>query len=40
VYIEGSVGVRLEDCFFVSERGFAVYLTEGVGGQARDPWSP
>ncbi|EIW85418.1 Creatinase aminopeptidase [Coniophora puteana RWD-64-598 SS2] len=40
VYIEGRVGVRLEDCFFVSERGYAVYLTEGVGGQAGDPWSP
>ena len=40
VYIEGEVGVRLEDCFYVDTNGSAVYLTEGTGGQATDPWHP
>ncbi|KAI0035730.1 peptidase M24, partial [Vararia minispora EC-137] len=42
IYIEGSVGVRLEDCFYVqAEAGRAGRLfTEGVGGQAADPWNP
>ncbi|KAH7929783.1 Creatinase/aminopeptidase [Leucogyrophana mollusca] len=40
VYIEGVVGVRLEDCFYIAEDGRAVYLTEGVGGQARGPLYP
>ena len=40
VYIEGRVGIRLEDAFYVNEEGFAEYLTAGVGGQATSPWSP
>uniref|UniRef100_A0A8H7Y5C0 Peptidase M24 domain-containing protein n=1 Tax=Psilocybe cubensis TaxID=181762 RepID=A0A8H7Y5C0_PSICU len=40
IYIEGKVGVRLEDCFYINEHGFGVYLTEGVGGQSKDPWNP
>ncbi|KAF9458662.1 peptidase M24, structural domain-containing protein [Collybia nuda] len=40
VYIEGKVGVRLEDCFFINSEGKAVFLTDGVGGQAKSPWSP
>ncbi|KAH7909718.1 peptidase M24, structural domain-containing protein [Hygrophoropsis aurantiaca] len=40
IYIEGKVGVRLEDCFYIAEDGRAVYLTEGVGGQARGPLYP
>ncbi|KZV75761.1 Creatinase/aminopeptidase [Peniophora sp. CONT] len=40
VYIEGEVGVRLEDCFYVDADGTAVFLTEGTGGQAVDPWHP
>ncbi|VDC05991.1 unnamed protein product [Peniophora sp. CBMAI 1063] len=40
VYIEGEVGVRLEDCFYIDADGSAVYLTEGVGGQALSPWQP
>ena len=40
VYIEGEVGVRLEDCFYVGANGSAMYLTEGTGGQATDPWHP
>lgn len=35
-----KIGVRLEDCFYIEEDGRAVYLTEGVGGQASSPWSP
>ncbi|TFK55181.1 Creatinase/aminopeptidase [Heliocybe sulcata] len=38
IYIEGKVGVRLEDCFYVRETGDAEFLTAGVGGQARSPW--
>lgn len=38
IYIDGTVGIRLEDCFVIQENGRAVYLTEGVGGAARDPW--
>ncbi|KAJ3558673.1 hypothetical protein NM688_g781 [Phlebia brevispora] len=34
VYIEGDVGVRLEDCFYIDDTGKAVFLTDGVGGQA------
>ncbi|KZO99490.1 peptidase M24 [Calocera viscosa TUFC12733] len=37
VYIEGKVGVRLEDCFVVTEQG-GVPLTKGAGGFARSPW--
>ena len=40
VYIEGELGVRLEDCFFVDADGMAVYLTQGTGGQQLDPWHP
>ncbi|KIY43628.1 Creatinase/aminopeptidase [Fistulina hepatica ATCC 64428] len=40
VYIEGNVGVRLEDCFYINEDGAAVFLTEGVGGQSSSPWKP
>ncbi|KAH7889898.1 Creatinase/aminopeptidase [Phlebopus sp. FC_14] len=40
IYIEGKVGIRLEDCFYIDEDGQAVYLTAGVGGQALDPLHP
>ncbi|KAI0362285.1 peptidase M24 [Trametes cingulata] len=40
IYIEGKVGVRLEDCFYIDEDGAARYLTAGVGAPASDPWSP
>ncbi|KAI0093553.1 Creatinase/aminopeptidase [Irpex rosettiformis] len=40
VYIEGQVGVRLEDCFYIDQDGSAVFLTAGVGGQAGSPWEP
>ncbi|EJD05791.1 Creatinase/aminopeptidase [Fomitiporia mediterranea MF3/22] len=40
IYIEGKVGVRHEDAFYVSEDGTSVLLTAGVGGQASSPWRP
>ncbi|KAJ6547073.1 Creatinase/aminopeptidase [Mycena capillaripes] len=40
IYIVGKVGVRLEDCFYIHENGTSVFLTGGVGGQAKSPWSP
>ncbi|KAF5391827.1 hypothetical protein D9757_001792 [Collybiopsis confluens] len=40
VYIEGQVGIRLEDCFYVDANGKPVFLTKGVGGQALSPWKP
>ncbi|KAG8217334.1 peptidase M24, structural domain-containing protein [Butyriboletus roseoflavus] len=40
IYIRGKVGIRLEDCFYINGGGAAVYLTGGVGGQARDPLHP
>ncbi|KAK0458494.1 peptidase M24 [Desarmillaria tabescens] len=40
VYIEGKIGVRLEDCFYIAQNGSAVYLTAGVGGPASSPWKP
>ncbi|KAG6333601.1 hypothetical protein ID866_5486 [Astraeus odoratus] len=40
VYIEGKVGIRLEDCMFIGLDGDAVYLTAGVGGPAMDPLHP
>ncbi|KAI0748284.1 Creatinase/aminopeptidase [Daedaleopsis nitida] len=40
IYIEGEVGVRLEDCFYIDTDGSAVFLTEEVGGQATSPWYP
>ncbi|KAF9453279.1 Creatinase/aminopeptidase [Macrolepiota fuliginosa MF-IS2] len=38
VYIEGEVGVRLEDCFFIDSDGSAVFLTIGVGGPSESPY--
>ncbi|KAJ7168239.1 peptidase M24, structural domain-containing protein [Mycena crocata] len=40
IYIVGKVGVRLEDCFYIQHDGSSVFLTAGVGGQAKSPWSP
>jgi Xaa-Pro aminopeptidase len=40
VYIEGKIGVRLEDCFYIAGDGEPRYLTERVGGTARSPWEP
>ncbi|KAH9951248.1 peptidase M24 [Amylocystis lapponica] len=40
IYIEGQVGVRLEDCFYIDEDGSAIFLTAGVGGPATSPWLP
>jgi len=40
VYIEGKVGVRLEDCFYINGEGKSTLLTDGVGGQGISPWSP
>lgn len=40
IYIEGKVGIRLEDCFYIDEGGNAVFLTKGIGGQARSPLYP
>jgi Xaa-Pro aminopeptidase len=40
VYIEGKVGVRLEDCFYITENGMPKYLTQGIGGPARSPLDP
>ncbi|KAK0458508.1 peptidase M24, structural domain-containing protein [Desarmillaria tabescens] len=40
VYIEGKIGVRLEDCFYIAQNGSAVYLTARVGGPALSPWKP
>ncbi|KAI0780769.1 peptidase M24 [Trametes elegans] len=40
IYIEGKVGVRLEDCFYIDRDGQAQYLTAGVGAPASSPWSP
>ncbi|KAG8748144.1 hypothetical protein FRC10_008877 [Ceratobasidium sp. 414] len=40
IYILGKVGVRLEDCFYISEIGDPVLLTSGVGGFARDLLHP
>jgi len=38
IYIEGKVGVRLEDCFYINDDGFAEYLTAGVGGASTSPF--
>ncbi len=38
VYIEGKVGVRLEDCFSIAQNGSAAYLASGVGGPTSSPW--
>ncbi|CDO72871.1 hypothetical protein BN946_scf185002.g56 [Trametes cinnabarina] len=40
IYIEGKVGVRLEDCFYINDDGDGRYLTAGVGGPAASPWDP
>ncbi|OJT14606.1 hypothetical protein TRAPUB_8852 [Trametes pubescens] len=40
IYIEGKVGVRLEDCFYIDDYGVAQYLTAGVGAPATGPWTP
>ncbi len=42
VYIEGKVGVRLEDYFYIAQQRHQppVYLTAGVGGPASSPWKP
>ncbi|KAF8078097.1 Creatinase/aminopeptidase [Lyophyllum atratum] len=40
IYIEGKIGVRLEDCFFIDDEGVPVLLTEAVGGQSSSPWAP
>ncbi|ESK93792.1 peptidase m24 [Moniliophthora roreri MCA 2997] len=41
IYIEGKIGVRLEDCFYIDEQsGSAVLFTEGVGGQAKSVLEP
>lgn len=36
--MNGKVGVRLEDIFYIAENGTGVFLTERVGGQAVTPW--
>lgn len=40
IYILGEVGVRLEDCFYISEDGKAALLTSGAGGFARSLLEP
>ncbi|KAK7060257.1 hypothetical protein VNI00_001022 [Paramarasmius palmivorus] len=41
IYIEGKIGVRLEDCFYIEESsGKAIFFTEDVGGQATSPFAP
>jgi Xaa-Pro aminopeptidase len=40
IYILGEVGVRLEDCFYISDAGDAVLLTAGAGGFARGLLDP
>ncbi|KAG8882026.1 hypothetical protein FRB97_008800 [Tulasnella sp. 331] len=40
IYVEGKVGVRLEDCMVIDKDGQAVLLTAEVGGAARSPWMP
>ncbi|TDL27293.1 Creatinase/aminopeptidase [Rickenella mellea] len=40
IYIEGDVGVRLEDTFYIDNDGSSVFFTEGVGGPAISPWKP
>ncbi|GLB35093.1 putative peptidase M24B family protein [Lyophyllum shimeji] len=40
IYIEGKIGVRLEDCFFIDDEGVPILLTEGVGGRSASPWAP
>ncbi|TFK42729.1 Creatinase/aminopeptidase [Crucibulum laeve] len=40
VYIEGKVGVRLEDCFYIDEDGKYSFFTQGVGGPSEAPTFP
>lgn len=40
IYIPNELGIRLEDCFYVSDHGEAILLTEGVGGFPVSPWDP
>ncbi len=40
VYIKGKVGVRLEDCFYITQNDSVVYLKAEVGGPASSPWKP
>lgn len=40
IYIEGKVGIRLEDCFYIDKGGNSVFLTKGIGGQAFSPLHP
>ncbi|EKM55475.1 uncharacterized protein PHACADRAFT_256125, partial [Phanerochaete carnosa HHB-10118-sp] len=40
IYIEGELGIRLEDCFYIEEDGSPVFLTAGVGGPAGSAWEP
>lgn len=40
IYILGEVGVRLEDCFYISEDGNPELLTSGAGGFARGLLDP
>ncbi|KAF8894466.1 Creatinase/aminopeptidase [Infundibulicybe gibba] len=40
VYIEGQVGVRLEDCFYIDQHGKSVYLTQGAGGPSKSYLDP
>ncbi|KAF5358504.1 hypothetical protein D9756_001695 [Leucocoprinus leucothites] len=40
IYIEGEVGVRLEDCAYIGDQGNSIYLTEGAGGPSTSPWEP
>ncbi|KAI0295565.1 peptidase M24, structural domain-containing protein [Russula brevipes] len=38
IYIEGEVGVRIEDCFYIGHDMKAVYLTAVVGKPPTFPW--
>ncbi|KXN90533.1 hypothetical protein AN958_04205 [Leucoagaricus sp. SymC.cos] len=41
VYIEGKIGVRLEDCMYIDRLlGISAYLTAGAGGPSVSPWDP
>jgi len=40
VYLEGKVGIRLEDVFVIGEDGKPEFLTSGIGGPAVSPWKP
>ena len=40
IYLPGEIGVRLEDCFYIDEHGWPIWLTAGVGGQATSALDP